>query len=158
MAVRVQAEPFDLGAETAALTAGRRDVGALASFVGIARETNPDEGAAPVAAMTLEHYPGMTERQLEAVEAEARQRWPLLDCLIVHRYGRFEPGDPIVLVATLSSHRAAAFEACEFLMDYLKTKAPFWKREETAEGERWVQARAADNAAADRWRKEDKAP
>lgn len=152
MAVRVEEAPFDLGAETARLTAGRRDVGAVASFVGIARETNPDEGAAPVIAMTLEHYPGMTERRLEAVEAEARARWPLLDCLIVHRYGRFAPGDPIVLVVTLSSHRQAAFDACAFLMDYLKTKAPFWKREETAAGERWVAARASDDAAADRWR------
>ncbi|MGZ0186912.1 MAG: molybdenum cofactor biosynthesis protein MoaE [Alphaproteobacteria bacterium] len=154
MGVRVQSEPFDLGVETAAMTKGRRDVGAVASFVGIARETNPDEGAEPVIAMTLEHYPGMTERQLEEVEAEARSRWPLLDCLIVHRHGRFEPGDPIVLVVTVSSHRAAAFDACAFLMDFLKTKAPFWKREETASGERWVNARASDNAAADRWQKE----
>lgn len=152
MAVRVQAEPFDLGAETSRMTTGRKDVGAVASFIGIARETNPDEGAAPVIAMTLEHYPGMTERQLEAVEAEARSRWPLLDCLIVHRYGRFEPGDPIVLVATLSSHRQAAFDACAFLMDFLKTKAPFWKQEETAEGARWVSARQSDNDAAERWR------
>lgn len=151
MAVRVQSEPFDLGRETARLTAGRRDVGAVASFVGIARETNPDEGAAPVVAMTLEHYPGMTERQLEAAERDARERWPLLDCLIVHRYGRFEPGDPIVLVVTLSSHRQAAFDACAFLMDYLKTRAPFWKREETVEGARWVAARASDDAAAARW-------
>jgi len=151
MTVRVQAGPFDLGVETARKTANRRDVGALATFVGIARETNPDEGAAPVIAMTLEHYPGMTERQLDAVEAEARARWPLLDCLIVHRYGRFEPGDPIVLVATLSSHRQAAFEACAFLMDYLKTRAPFWKYEETADGARWVAARPRDDAAADRW-------
>ena len=154
MGVRVQSEPFDLGVETAAMTKGRRDVGAVASFVGIARETNPDEGAEPVIAMTLEHYPGMTERQLEEVEAEARSRWPLLDCLIVHRHGRFEPGDPIVLVVTVSSHRAAAFDACAFLMDFLKTKAPFWTREETASGERWVNARASDNAAADRWQKE----
>ena len=152
MAVRVQDAPFDVGAETAALTAGRKDVGAVASFVGIAREDNPDEGQAPVIAMTLEHYPGMTERQLEAVEAEARKRWPLKDVLIVHRYGRFEPGDGIVLVITLSSHRQAAFEACQFLMDWLKTKAPFWKREETAEGERWVAARKSDDAAADRWK------
>lgn len=152
MAVRVQEASFDLGAESAALTAGRRDVGALATFVGIARETNPDEGAEPVVAMTLEHYPGMTERQLEEVEAEARARWPLLDCLIVHRYGRFEPGDPIVLVATLSSHRQAAFDACAFLMDFLKTRAPFWKQEETASGTRWVAARVSDDAAAERWR------
>ena len=156
MAVRVQAETFDLGIETARMTVGRRDVGALATFVGIARETNPDEGAAPVVAMTLEHYPGMTERQLEAVETEARARWPLLDCLIVHRYGRFEPGDPIVLVAALSSHREAAFEACAFLMDYLKTRAPFWKYEETADGARWVAARKSDDAAADRWRDDPK--
>lgn len=158
MTVRVQHELFDLGAETAAMTAGRRDVGAVASFVGIARETNPDEGAEPVVAMTLEHYPGMTERQLAAVEAEARKRWPLLDCLIVHRYGRFEPGDPIVLVATLSSHRQAAFDACAFLMDFLKTRAPFWKEEETASGKRWVAARISDDAAADRWASQDEEP
>jgi molybdopterin synthase catalytic subunit len=157
MGVRVQTEPFDLGVETDAMTKGRRDIGAVASFVGIARETNPDEGAEPVIAMTLEHYPGMTERELEEVEAEAKSRWPLLDCLIVHRHGRFEPGDPIVLVLTVSSHRAAAFDACAFLMDFLKTKAPFWKREETASGERWVNARASDNAAADRWQKKDQA-
>lgn len=155
MSVRVQEEPFDLGAEVDRMTAGRRDVGAVASFVGIAREDNPDEGAEPVIAMTLEHYPGMTERQLAEVEAEARRRWPLLDSLIVHRYGRFEPGDPIVLVATLSSHRQAAFDACAFLMDFLKTRAPFWKQEETASGTRWVAARAADDAAADRWTNED---
>jgi molybdopterin synthase catalytic subunit len=155
MTVRVQAESFDLGAETDRLTAGRRDVGAVASFVGIARETNPDEGAEPVIAMTLEHYPGMTERMLAAAEADARTRWPLLDCLIVHRYGRFLPGDPIVLVVTLSSHRQAAFDACAFLMDYLKTQAPFWKHEETASGARWVAARATDDAAAARWTKKD---
>lgn len=155
MAVRVQTAPFDLGAETARMTAGRRDVGAVASFVGIARATNPDEGDEPVIAMTLEHYPGMTERQLAAAEADARRRWPLLDCLIVHRHGRFEPGDPIVLVVALSSHRQAAFDACAFLMDYLKTRAPFWKREETAAGERWVGARISDDAAADRWRTKD---
>ena len=153
MAVRVQSEAFDLGVETARLTKGRHDVGAVASFIGIAREDNPDEGAEPVIAMTLEHYPGMTERQLEAIEAEARERWPLLDCLIVHRYGRFEPGDPIVLVMTVSSHRQAAFDACQFLMDWLKTKAPFWKQEETATGQRWVAARKSDDAAAKKWSK-----
>lgn len=151
MAVRVQAETFDIGVESAALTHGRTDVGAVASFVGIARADNPDEGAEPVIAMTLEHYPGMTERQLESIEAEARTRWPLIDCLIIHRYGRFVPGDPIVMVLTLSSHRQAAFDACQFLMDWLKTKAPFWKQEETATGERWVSARASDSAAADKW-------
>lgn len=153
MAVRVQAELFDVGVESAALTKGRRDVGAVASFVGIAREDNPDEGAEPVIAMTLEHYPGMTERQLAEIEAEARNRWLLLDCLIIHRHGRFEPGDPIVLVLTLSSHRQAAFDACQFLMDWLKTRAPFWKQEETARGTRWVAARKSDASAADKWSK-----
>jgi molybdopterin synthase catalytic subunit len=151
MAIRLQEGPFDLGQEISIMTAGRKDVGAVASFVGIAREDNPDEGAEQVIAMTLEHYPGMTERQLMAIETEARGRWPLIDCLIVHRFGRFEPGDPIVLVVTLSSHRQAAFDSCNFLMDYLKTQAPFWKREETVSGERWVNARLSDNNAAERW-------
>jgi molybdopterin synthase catalytic subunit len=151
MTVCLQEAPFDIGLEISRMTAERKDVGAVASFIGIAREDNPDEGAEPVIAMTLEHYPGMTENQLLEIELEARKRWQLIDCLIIHRYGRFIPGDPIVLVVTLSSHRKAAFEACEFLMDYLKTQAPFWKREETETGERWVAARQTDNDAASRW-------
>ncbi|QJE73429.1 molybdenum cofactor biosynthesis protein MoaE [Aerophototrophica crusticola] len=151
MAVRVQEADFDMGAELAALSAGNRRVGALASFVGLVRDMHVDGDGQPVSAMTLEHYPGMTERQLEAIEAEARARWPLEDCLVIHRYGRLEPGDRIVLVACASPHRDAAFEACRFLMDWLKTKAPFWKLEETPEGRRWVEARDSDTAAAERW-------
>lgn len=149
MAVRVQAEPFDPGAELAAFARGRTDVGGIATFVGLVRDEHAGQ---PVAAMTLEHYPGMTERALAGIEAEARARWPLQDALVVHRYGRMAPGEPIVLVATASAHRAAALESCAFLIDWLKTKAPFWKLEETAAGEeRWVEARAGDDAAAARW-------
>ncbi len=146
--IRVQREDFDLGAELAALTAGNPKVGGLAVFVGLVRDLS---GANEVEAMTLEHYPGMTERMLAEIEAEARERWPLEASLVVHRYGRLEPGDQIVLVATASAHRAAAFEACQFLIDWLKTKAPFWKLEETAEGSRWVDARESDDQAAARW-------
>ena len=147
--VRVQEEPFDIGAELAALTAGRTDVGGVASFVGLVRDFAGDER---VSAMTLEHYPGMTERKLAEIEAEARRRWPLQASLIVHRYGRMTPGEPIVLVATASAHRQAALDACAFLIDWLKTKAPFWKLEETLGGaERWVEARAGDDEAAMRW-------
>jgi len=147
--IRVQREPFDAGAESAALTAGREDVGAVVSFQGLVRA---DDGAAAIHAMTLEHYPGMTERELARIEREAQTRWPLQASLIVHRYGRLTPGEPIVLVITASRHRQAAFEACAFLMDWLKTQAPFWKREETAGGERWVEAKPADDEAAARWR------
>ena len=147
--IRVQPEVFDVGAELAALTAGRTDIGALASFVGLVR----DYADAPIIAMTLEHYPGMTERKLAEIEAEANARWPLQASLIVHRYGRMLPGEPIVLVATASSHRAAALEACAFLIDWLKTQAPFWKLEETAEASRWVEARSADEEAAARWQR-----
>ncbi len=146
--IRVQREDFDLGAELAALTAGNPKVGGLAVFVGLVRDLSGDS---EVDAMTLEHYPGMTERMLAEIEAEARERWPLEASLVVHRYGRLEPGDQIVLVATASAHRAAAFEACQFLIDWLKTKAPFWKLEETAEGSRWVDARESDDQAAARW-------
>jgi molybdopterin synthase catalytic subunit len=146
--VRVQEERFDVGAELAALSAGRTDIGAVASFVGLVRDV---AGEGPIAAMTLEHYPGMTERKLAEIEAEAQRRWPLQACLIVHRVGRMEPGEPIVLVATASAHRAAALEACAFLIDWLKTKAPFWKLEESAGETRWVRARAEDDAAAARW-------
>ena len=148
MSVRVQREDFDVGAELAALTAGRTAIGGVTSFLGLVRDM---AGGEAVSAMTLEHYPGMTERQLEAIEAEARERWPLDDVLIIHRYGRLEPGDRIVLVATASAHREAAFESCWFLIDWLKTRAPFWKLEATPEGERWVEAKGSDDAAAARW-------
>lgn len=150
MAVRVQAEDFDVGAALAEMTAGRTDVGGVASFVGLVRDMTPPDR---LVAMTLEHYPGMTEAELSRVEAEARARWPLSDCLIIHRHGRLTPGDRIVLVAAASAHRQAALEACAFLIDWLKTQAPFWKLEETeAAGRRWVEAKATDDAAADRWR------
>ena len=143
--VRVQAAPFDLAAESAALAAGRTDIGGLASFVGLCRA---DDG---LAAMVLEHYPGMTERAIARIAAEACARWPLSGCTVVHRVGRLRPGDPIVLVLTASAHRAAALESCAFLIDWLKTGAPFWKREELAGGaERWVEAKAEDDAAASR--------
>ncbi|GAB4179849.1 MAG: molybdenum cofactor biosynthesis protein MoaE [Thalassobaculales bacterium] len=147
--IRVQREDFDVGAELAGLTAGRTDIGAVVSFVGLVRDLAADGS---VSAMTLEHYPGMTERELARIEAEAMARWPLQASLVVHRYGRLLPGDRIVLVGCASPHREAAFAACQFLMDYLKTRAPFWKLEETPEGERWVAANAADDAAAGRWR------
>ncbi len=146
--IRVQESPLDPAAELARFARDRTDVGAVASFVGLVRA---EHGGEPILAMTLEHYPGMTERQLERIEAEARARWPLLDVLVIHRVGRMLPGEPIVLVATASAHRAAALEACAFLIDWLKTRAPFWKREETPSGARWVEARAADEAAAARW-------
>ncbi len=145
MSVRVQREDFDAGAELTKLTAGRHSVGGVTCFVGLVR----DMGGG--GAMTLEHYPGMTERQIEAIEAEAHRRWPLEASLVIHRFGRLEPGDRIVLVATASAHRQAAFESCEFLIDWLKTRAPFWKLEETAEGERWVEAKDSDDTAAARW-------
>ncbi len=146
--IRVQREDFDLGAELAALTAGNPKVGGLAVFVGLVRDLS---GGSEVGAMTLEHYPGMTERMLAEIEAEALARWPLEASLVIHRYGRLEPGDQIVLVATASAHREAAFEACQFLIDWLKTKAPFWKLEETAQGSRWVEARDSDYQSATRW-------
>ena len=150
--IRVQREDFDIGAEIEALSGGNNEIGAVASFVGITRaDAGKGEGAA-ITAMTLEHYPAMTEKQLAAIEAEACERWNLTASLIVHRYGRLEPGDRIVLVVTAASHRRAALDACAFLIDWLKTKAPFWKREETTEGPRWVAARAADDQAAERWR------
>jgi molybdopterin synthase catalytic subunit len=144
--ILVQEAPFDLGAETAALYAGRDDVGGLASFLGICR------GDGGLGAMVLEHYPGMTERALDKIAREACARWPLTACTIIHRHGRLVPGDPIVLVLTASAHRVAALESCAFLIDWLKTKAPFWKREEFAGGEaRWVEAKAEDDEAAARW-------
>jgi len=147
--VRVQAEDFDTGRELEALTRGRADVGALASFVGLVRDAN--DGSS-IAGMTLEHYPGMTEKALEEICREAHARWDLLDTLVIHRVGPLVPGDRIVLVGVSSAHRGEAFAACEFIMDYLKTRAPFWKREETPEGPRWVEARASDDDAAGRWK------
>ena len=144
--IRVQREDFDPGAEIARLTAGRCDIGAVASFVGLVRGSD-----AGVSAMTLEHYPGMTERQLAALEDEARRRWPLQDVTVIHRFGRLTAGERIVLVAAAAEHRAAAFEACEFLMDWLKTRAPFWKLEETDNGALWVDAKGDDDQRADRW-------
>ena len=150
--IRVQAEDFDVGKELAALSEGNRAIGGLAVFVGLVRDM---AGGSEISAMTLEHYPAMTEKMLAEIEAEARERWPLEASLVIHRYGRLEPGDRIVMVAAASAHRQAAFEACEFLMDWLKTKAPFWKLEETDAGALWVDARDSDDAAAARWVKRD---
>ena len=146
--IRVEEDDFDVGAEIAALTGGKHGIGAVVTFVGLVRDM---AGGARIGAITLDHYPGMTERGLAEIEAEAGRRWPLEASLIVHRHGRLDPGDRIVLVITASAHRRAAFEACEFLVDWLKTKAAFWKLEETDEGGKWVDARDADTAAADRW-------
>ena len=148
MPVRVQQQDFDLGAEVAALRAGNPKVGAVAAFVGLVRDLNEGDD---VATLTLEHYPGMTESSLEDICAQARARWDVLDTLVVHRVGELRPQDQIVLVAVTSAHRGEAFAACEFLMDYLKTRAPFWKKERTPQGERWVEARQSDDAAAARW-------
>ena len=149
MAVRVQTEDFDVAREIAALRANDARVGAVASFIGTVRDIND---ASRISALTLEHYPGMTEKTLEGIVAEARERFDILDALVVHRVGRLRPTDQIVLVVVTSAHRGEAFDACRFLMDFLKTRAPFWKKEQTSEGERWVEARASDDAAADRWR------
>ena len=143
--IRLQREDFDVAAEIAALSRGRTDVGAVATFTGICR------GDDALAAMTLEHYPGMAEAEIVRHVEEAQQRWPLLGVTVIHRYGRLVPGDNIVLVVTAASHREPAFAAAEFLMDYLKTRAPFWKKEEHAEGARWVAAKDTDDAAAGRW-------
>lgn len=146
--IRVQQEDFDLGAELDRLTRGRHEIGAAVTFTGLVRDIAP--GAAD-SSMVLEHYPGMTERQLIAIAQQANARWPLDACLIVHRYGKLLPGDRIVLVIAASAHRQAAFDACAFLMDWLKTKAPFWKLEQTGESRRWVAAKVEDDAAAERW-------
>ena len=155
MAVRVQEGDFDVGAELESLTRGNTRIGGVATFVGLVRERHVREGyhRDQVEAMTLEHYPGMTEQALEEIEAEAHRRWPLEATLIVHRHGRMTAGERIVLVAVGSPHREAAFEACAFLVDWLKTKAPFWKLEETPVGEKWVGAHADDDQAAARWEK-----
>jgi molybdopterin synthase catalytic subunit len=146
--VRVQSEPFDAAAETAALTGGRTDIGAIVSFVGLCR----DEGAT-LAALELEHYPGMAEEEISRVMQEAQTRWPLMGATAIHRYGKIAPGEPIVLVVTASAHRAAAFAAAEFLMDWLKTRAPFWKKEHRRDGTSgdWVEAKGEDDVAAERW-------
>jgi molybdopterin synthase catalytic subunit len=148
--IKVQDAPFDVGQEYAKLKAGRTDIGAVAMFVGTVRDMS--DGAA-VSSMTLEHYPGMTEKALADIETEARSRWPIGDCLVIHRYGVLAAGEDIVLVITTSAHREAAFAACEFLMDWLKTKAPFWKLEEVGGETRWVDAKASDDKAADKWLK-----
>ncbi len=148
MSVSVQEADFDVGAEIAALSGEGGDAGAVASFVGLVRR---DKSAGGIQAMTLEHYPGMTEKALADIVAEARRRWPLMAVRVIHRVGRLLPGERIVLVAVSSSHRQAAFAGCEFIMDYLKTRAPFWKCEETAAGSRWVDARASDDDALRRW-------
>lgn len=151
MSVSVQEADFDVGAETAALSAGRLDVGAVATFVGLVRADKLSGEGSEVSAMTLEHYPGMTEKSLEAIIAEAGGRWQLQGVRVIHRFGRLLPGERIVFVGVASAHRGDAFAACEFIMDYLKTRAPFWKKEDTPEGGRWVDAREADDSAAARW-------
>ncbi len=148
MSVSVQTEDFDIAAETATLTRGNPKIGAVASFVGLVRDINDGAG---VAEMTLEHYPGMTEKALEAIVEDARRRWDIMAVRVIHRYGRLAPGDNIVLVIVAGAHRGEAFAACEYIMDYLKTRAPFWKKENTPEGERWVDARESDDHAAERW-------
>ena len=147
--ISVQLEDFDAGREIAAVRAGNPKVGAVASFVGVVRDVNDGAG---VATLTLEHYPGMTEKTLKGIVDEAAARWEVLDCTVIHRFGRLEPTDQIVFVAVASGHRGDAFAACEFIMDFLKTQAPFWKKEETPEGARWVEAKATDDSAADRWK------
>lgn len=149
MKIAVQPEDFDAGREIAAVRAGNPKVGAVASFVGVVRDVN--EGAG-VATMTLEHYPGMTEKAVKGIVDEAARRWEVLDCTVIHRVGRLAPTDQIVLVVVASGHRGDAFAACEFIMDYLKTRAPFWKKEETPDGARWVDAKESDDSAAGRWK------
>jgi molybdopterin synthase catalytic subunit len=146
--IKVQSEKFDVSQELLRLKGHRHDIGATAMFLGSVRDVSGDK---QVAAMTLEHYPGMTEKALVEIEAQARAKWPLDEVLIIHRYGKLLAGDDIVLVITCSAHREAAFMACEFLMDWLKTKAPFWKLEEGAQGSHWVDSKAADETAAARW-------
>jgi molybdopterin synthase catalytic subunit len=148
MSVRVQEADFDLGAEIAALRAGRPNIGAVASFIGTVRDINDGTG---VSEMELEHYPGMTEKALADIVSAAMQRWELIDALVIHRVGKLKPQDQIVLVAVASKHRGESFAACEFIMDYLKSEAPFWKKEQTPEGARWVDARVTDDKALARW-------
>jgi len=148
MPVRIQTQDFDAGAEIAALRRDNPKIGAVASFIGVCRDANDGDA---VTKMTLEHYPGMTEKALESIVTEARGRWNIMDALIVHRVGELKPTDQIVLVVVAGAHRGEAFAACEFIMDYLKTRAPFWKKEETSQGARWVEARSSDDEAANRW-------
>jgi len=149
--VRVQSEDFDVSREIAALRAGNPGIGAIASFIGVVRDLNDGEA---VSEMTLEHYPGMTEKSIDEIIGQARGRWQVMDALVIHRIGTLKPLDQIVLVVVTSAHRGDAFAACEFIMDYLKTRAPFWKKEQTNSGARWVDARVADDAAAARWHRE----
>jgi molybdopterin synthase catalytic subunit len=148
MAVRIQEQDFDVSSELATLRAGNTRVGAVATFTGLVREVND---AAQVSTLTLEHYPGMTEKALAQIIDDAKQRWDIYDALVIHRVGPLKPGEQIVFVAVTSAHRGESFAACQFIMDYLKTRAPFWKKEQTPEGERWVEARASDEDAAARW-------
>ena len=150
--VRLQVEDFDAAAEATALTRGRSDIGAVVSFTGICRGAESGE---PIAALNLEHYPGMAEAEIARHVEDAKARWPLLGVTVIHRHGRIKPGENIVLVVTASSHREAAFAAAEFLMDYLKTRAPFWKQVESKSGTAWIDAKETDDAAADRWRRPD---
>ena len=147
--IRVQTEDFDVAAVIDDLRAGNPAVGAIASFIGLVRDLND---GTPVATMTLEHYPGMTEKALEAIVVEAKERWNLIDVTVVHRVGELRPTDPIVLVAVASAHRSDAFQACEFVMDFLKTRAPFWKKENSSQGAKWVESRTSDTRAAERWK------
>ncbi len=147
-AIRVQTVDFDLNIEVAAIRAGNPKIGAIASFIGLVRDVNDGSG---VSTLSLEHYPGMTEKALEKIVADARARWDVIDCTVIHRVGELKPTDQIVLVIVASSHRGDAFDACEFIMDYLKTEAPFWKKEVTPEGARWVDSRESDSNAALRW-------
>ncbi len=148
MAVRIQTEDFDVGAEVNAMRLSNPNIGAVVSFVGQVRDLNDGDN---VASMTLEHYPGMTEKSLESIVEQAKNRWAIEDALVVHRVGELKPLDQIVLVLVASAHRKDAFTACEFMMDYLKTEAPFWKKEQTPSGERWVEARDSDDQAKSRW-------
>ena len=145
--IRVQTKDFDIAAELAAMRTNPA-IGAVASFIGLVRDMNDGAG---VATLTLEHYPAMTEKALAAIVGQAQQRWEILDCVLIHRVGTLQPSDQIVLVMAASAHRGHAFEACEFIMDYLKTQAPFWKKEVTPDGERWVESRDSDEVAASRW-------
>lgn len=153
MSVRVQHEDFDTGAEIARMRLSRPDIGAVAAFVGQVRDVNNGNA---VAAMTLEHYPGMTEKSLQAIVDNAKSRWDIYDVLVIHRIGELRPTDQIVLVVVAGSHRGEAFAACEFIMDYLKTEAPFWKKENTPQGEHWVDARESDDTARERWQLQEK--
>jgi molybdopterin synthase catalytic subunit len=152
--IRIQEEPFDVAHEFAALTQGNTNIGGTVCFIGTVRDVSGDDA---VSAMTLEHYPGMTEKALEEIDRTAHERWPLDASLIVHRHGRLEPGEGIVLVITASAHRQAAFDACQFLIDWLKTKAPFWKCETRVGGDQWVEARDSDDRAAEKWTKPEAA-